>query len=44
MDHVSSLVVVFPELLSIVSAQTQTGLDAEHWGMNSTAVNADVDK
>jgi hypothetical protein len=32
-------------VLSIVSARTQTGLDAEHWGMNATAAaNGDVDK
>lgn len=28
-------------MLSIISAQT--GLDAEHWGMNSTAVNEDME-
>ena len=44
MDPGSSLVVAVPRVLSIVSAQTQTGLDAEHWGMNATAVNGDVDK
>jgi hypothetical protein len=25
-----------------VSAQTQTGLDAEYWGMNATAVNGET--
>jgi hypothetical protein len=29
-----------PLVLSVLSAQkAQTGLDAEHWGMNATAVN-----
>jgi len=45
MDPVSLLVVVVvPRVLSIVSAQTQTGLDTEYWGMNATAVNGDVDE